>query len=82
MKLLVYLRDGRTCLALAGRGQLHALTKGEPWHENKGIPVVRGTWNPTTGTYVWRPNVVVRYISHGTIAWVEEGDPNDAWPQA
>jgi hypothetical protein len=53
MKLLVYMRDGRTVFAIAGRGTLARLVNVEPWSEEvKSVPVMRGTWNPTSGEYV------------------------------
>lgn len=81
MKLLVYMRDGRTCYALTGRGQLAALfsERGKgPAHERPSIEVVRGIWNPHTGAYLWQPGVRLRFIARGSIAFVEEGDPNRA----
>lgn len=83
MKLLVYMRDGRTVFALRGRGQLAELMsekaeKPGPAHERPSVEVVRGTWNPTTGCYVWQPGIRIRFIARGSISHVEEGDPNQA----
>jgi hypothetical protein len=80
VKLLVYLRDGRTVYALIGRGQLRDLTseKRGPGHEDEPVIVVRGTWHPGLRAFEWQPNVRVRWIARGSISHVEEGDPNQA----
>lgn len=80
MKLLVYMRDGRTVFALRGRSQLAELMseKSGPAHERPSVEVVRGTWNPITGSYVWQPAIRIRFIARASIAWVEDGDPNEA----
>lgn len=78
MKLLVYLRDGRTVYALRGRKELARLVGAEPWGEHEAVYVVRGIWNPVTGQFMWTPNIRVRFIARGSISSVEEGDPNDA----
>jgi hypothetical protein len=71
VKLLVYLRDGRTCYVIEGRGKLAELVNQEPWHEGKSLKVVRGIWNPAKGEYAW--NVVfLRSIAKGSIGVVEE----------
>lgn len=75
MKLLVYMRDGRTCYALKGRGELARLVQREPYHEDPGVVCVRGLWNPETGLYVWTPAIKLRYIAKGSIGVVEEGVP-------
>jgi hypothetical protein len=72
MRLLVYLRDGRTVLRIVGRGHLSALLGHEPAGDHHGHTVDRGTWNPTTGEYVWRQGVRLRYLAKSSIAWVEE----------
>jgi hypothetical protein len=75
LKLLVYMRDGRTVFALKGRGELTRLVSREPGHEENGVIVVRGVWNPTTGAYIWTPAIRLRFIAKGSIAYVEEGTP-------
>jgi hypothetical protein len=72
VRLLVYMRDGRTVYRLQGRAALARLVSKEPWHEEPGVLVDRGTWNPTTGEYVWLAQLRVRFISKGSIASVEE----------
>ena len=71
MKLLVYMKDGRTVYLLERRGRLAQLVTGEPWHEGESVRVVRGIWNPITGEYVWK-SVPLRHIAKGSIAVVEE----------
>ena len=77
MKLLVYMRDGRTVYRISGRGNFAKLVGQEPWHEEKSIEVGRGIWNPITGEYVWTP-VRIRFIAKGSIGVVEQdmgGEP-------
>jgi hypothetical protein len=71
MKVLVYMRDGRTVYLIEKRGLLRALIGNDPAHEGKSVFSVRGTWNPHTGMYVWRP-VPLRHLSPSSIAVVEE----------
>jgi hypothetical protein len=71
VKLLVYLRDGRTVYRLTGRGMLAKLVGREPWHEEKGCHVERGIWNPETGEYVWTP-IRLRFVAKNSISVVEE----------
>lgn len=78
MRLLVYMRDGRTVYYLTGRSKLAQLVRAEPWHEQPGITAARGIWNPTTGEYVWTPGIHLRYLAKGSISVVEEGHPNEA----
>lgn len=73
MKLLVYLRDGRTVYFLEKRGRLMQLTTGDSWHEGESIRVARGIWNPITGEYTWRA-VLLRHIATNSISVVEEAD--------
>jgi hypothetical protein len=80
VKLLVYMRDGRTCYALRGRGELGKLIRAKPDGEHPSLDVVKGTWNPSTGLYLWRPGIRLRFIAGGSISHVEEGDPNQAAP--
>ena len=75
MKLLVYMRDGRTCYALKGRGELAKLVSREPFHEDSGVVCVRGIWNPITGEYAWSPGIRLRFLAKGSIGVVEEGAP-------
>lgn len=79
MRLLVYLRDGRTVYMIKGRSVLAQLVGVEPWGEHHGIDVQRGTWNPTTGEYHWR-GVRVRHLAKGSISHVEEADYGEATP--
>lgn len=74
MRLLIYMRDGRTVYALKGRTQFRKLIEREPWHEDHGTEVDRGTWNPHTGEYIWR-RIRVRFIAKGSISSVEEETP-------
>lgn len=71
MKILVYMKDGRTVYMLEKRGRLAQLVQGEPWHEGDSVRVARGIWNPHTGEYVWSA-VPLRHIAKGSIAMVEE----------
>jgi hypothetical protein len=72
MKLLLYMRDGRTVYRLTGRGNLMKLIREEPWHDQPGLTVERGIWNPETGEYVWRAGIRIRFIAKGSISVVEE----------
>lgn len=71
MKLLVYLRDGRTVYLIEKRGRLRQLVGDEPWHEGASTFAVKGIWNPTTGEYVWS-RVQLRHISKSSISVVED----------
>lgn len=82
MKLLVYMRDGRTVYALTGRKQLRQLVGGDPAHEGESVLTIRGIWNPVTGTYTWLPGVRVRFVSVASIAFVEEGHPDSVQVQS
>lgn len=80
MKLLVYMKDGRTVYALRGRGEFFKLIdeKRGPAHQEDPVIVVRGTWLPDACRYRWEPNVRLRYIARNSVSLVEEGDPNQA----
>lgn len=78
MKLLVYLKDGRTVYYIEGRGKLRALTMKNPGHEDESVTVVKGTWQSGTGEYEWHRNLRVRFIAPGSISHVEEGHPTEA----
>lgn len=71
MRLLVYMKDGRTVYLLERRRRLAELVGGEPHHEGDSVTAVRGIWNPHTGEYVWS-SVPVRHLAKGSIAVVEE----------
>lgn len=71
MRVVVYMRDGRTCYRIKGRGILRRLVNDEPWNEENGVKVERGTWNPQTGEYVWIV-VFVRFLAKGSISHVEQ----------
>ena len=73
MKLLVYLRDGRTVFALKGRGELARLISREPAHEERGAVADRGIWNPENGDYVWTSGIRTGFIAKGSISYVQEG---------
>lgn len=86
MRLLVYMRDGRTVYKIVGRGFLAKLVRGEPWDEDrKGGVVGRGIWNPATGEYVWMA-VRLQWLSKNSISVVEEdtygGDAPEPGPAA
>ncbi len=72
MKLLVFMKDGRTVYMIEKRGVLSELCRDEPWHEQPGATVVKGIWNPTTGEYLWQRNVRLRFLAKGSISHVEE----------
>jgi hypothetical protein len=78
VKLLVYMRDGRTVYYVEGRGKLRSLISRTPGHEEESILAVRGIWNPTTGEYVWTRGIPLRFVAAGSIGVVEEGSPNEA----
>lgn len=71
MKLLVYLKDGRTVYRIIGRGKLAALLKRALTDEDRSLTVERGIWNPTTGEYVWRV-ARLRYLNTSSISVIEE----------
>jgi hypothetical protein len=73
MRILVYLRDGRTVYLIDGRAKLARLASREPWSEgaNDGIAAVRGIWNHETRDWDWQ-RVVLRYVAKSTISHVEE----------
>lgn len=79
MKLLIYMRDGRTVYRIVGRGVLSKLVGAEPWHDRPGVVAERGIWNPTTGEYLFR-RVWIRFLAKGSIASVEED--RDAYGEA
>jgi hypothetical protein len=78
MRLLVYMRDGRTVYLVIGRGNLNKLVGREPWHEDGGFEVARGIWNSLTGEYIWTRGVRLRFLAKGSIGVVEEGSPAEA----
>jgi hypothetical protein len=71
VKILVYLKDGRTVYLLQKRGELARLVGVEPWGEHDSIQAVRGTWNPATGEYVWA-RAKLRFVNRTSISTVEE----------
>lgn len=77
MKLLVYLRDGRTVYFLEKRGRLRQLMSGEPGHEGESYRVARGIWNPITGEYVWKA-VLLRHLAKSSVSVVEEANTIEA----
>jgi hypothetical protein len=79
VRLLVYLRDGRTVYMIKGRAVLSQLVGAEPWGEHRGVNADRGTWNPTTGDYNWR-TVRLRHLAKGSISHVEEARYGEETP--
>lgn len=77
MKLLVYLRDGRTVYFLEKRGRLRQLTGSKPGHEGESYRVARGIWNPILGQYGWKA-VLLRHIATNSISVVEEATTIEA----
>ncbi len=73
MRLLVYMKDGRTVYRIVGRAKLAILLNRELTDEDRSLPVDRGIWNPTTGEYVWR-GIRIRFINKGSIAVIEEDE--------
>lgn len=71
MKILVYMRDGRTCYLLRNRKQLRELIHTKPDGEHTSVPVVRGIWNPHAGEYSWL-RVPLRHVPVSSIGVVEE----------
>lgn len=71
MRLLVFMRDGRTVYRLTGRGTLRKLCAGEPWDEDPGAIVQRGIWSPSQEKYRWI-GVKLRHLAKGSISVVEE----------
>ena len=82
MRLLVYMRDGRTVYFIAGRANLGSLLRAHPAHEDAGVMAVRGIWNPTTGEYVWSRGITLRFLAQSSVSVIEEGQPNDVRPPA
>lgn len=72
MKLLIYMRDGRTVYRITGRANLAKLLQRDATDEDRSLLVARGIWNPATGEYVWTPAVRLRYIAKGSISVIEE----------
>lgn len=73
MKLLVYLRDGRTVYRITGRQNLAVLLRRDPAHEERHIAVERGIWNPETGEYVWLDKPIrLRFLAKNSVSSVEE----------
>jgi hypothetical protein len=77
VKLLIYMRDGRTVYRVVGRGKLARLLRTnvegvEGWDKDQFVFVDRGIWNPATGEYVWAMSVRLRFIAKGSIGVVEE----------
>lgn len=79
MRLLVYLKDGRTVYMLKGRGVFAKLIGLEPWHEERSVECQRGIWNPTTGEFHWQ-GVRLRHIAKSSISVVEEAAYGDEVP--
>jgi len=71
VKLLVYLRDGRTVYKIERRHVLAKLLSSDPHNENPSVAAVRGTWNPETGEYMWE-RVSLRHIAKNSVSVVEE----------
>jgi hypothetical protein len=71
VRLLVYMRDGRTVYLLEKRGRLAQLVGSEPWNEGDSVNAVRGIWNHETGAYEWKA-IHVRFIAKASISVVEE----------
>lgn len=71
MKILVYMRDGRTCYLLRNRKQLRDLIGTKPDGEHPSVPAVRGIWNPHESEYVWQ-RVPLRHVPASSIGVVEE----------
>lgn len=71
MKVLVYMRDGRTCYLLRNRKQLRELIGTTPAGEHPSTPAVRGIWNPIIGEYQWA-RVPLRHLPASSIGVVEE----------
>ena len=71
MRLLVYMKDGRTVYRIVGRGKFAQLLKRALTDEDRSLVVERGIWNPTTGEYVWRV-VKLRFLNTSSISCVEE----------
>lgn len=77
MRLLIFMRDGRTVYRVTGRGKLAKLLrteleKVEGWDKDQHVMVERGIWNPATGDYVWSASVRLRFIAKGSIGVIEE----------
>jgi hypothetical protein len=72
VRLLVYMRDGRTVYRIKGRGNLADLLRHDPAGEERSQIVERGIWNPETGEYVWTPGIRLRFIAKGSVGVVEE----------
>lgn len=71
MRLLVYMKDGRTVYRIIGRGYLAKLVKDEPWHENPSVTCEKGLYNAGTGEFFWS-RIQLRHIARGSISHVEE----------
>jgi hypothetical protein len=78
VKILVYMRDGRTVYRIAKRGLLAELLTREPAHEERGIAVERAYWNPVTGTFTFWHEVRLRFLSKNSVAVVEEAPREEA----
>lgn len=77
MRLLVYMRDGRTVYFITGRSALAKLMTQDPAHEADGVVAARGIWNPTTGEYMWARGIRLRFLAKGSVSSVEEGGPGE-----
>lgn len=71
MRLLVYMKDGRTCYRIVGRGKLGSLIGRDGTDDNGSLFVEKGIWNPETGDYVWR-GARLRHIASNSISHIEE----------
>lgn len=80
MRILVYMRDGRTVYYFQRRKDLGAVLSKPAEHEGDGVVVVRGVWNPATGEYAWSRSITIRHLDRRSISVVEEAAPNDVHP--
>lgn len=72
MRILVYMRDGRTVYLLEKRSHLNLLLHREPDSTvGPSTAAVRGIWNPDTREYEWQ-RVHLRHIARNSVSVVEE----------
>ena len=73
MRLLVFMRDGRTVYRIRRRHDLAQLVRATAWDDQDTTVIWadRGIWSTADGDHSWLNQVKLRHISPGSISHVE-----------